>query len=582
MKPAIHGYLFFLFLVLTTAPHCHADSTRYAIQIGACRTMEHARTMLTSLEGEGYPGRVVTVDSGPDAPWFKIIVGSFATYDDAREFETVFRQQTDRDMFIARFTSMPEVPEVNSMFADVPKQEIGPLVPPVETDIPLVSGSELLKPLGERERLLALARMQARRGDLPEALRLYSDLKHTYPNDSEVLSDLAETLTEAGKFEAARGVLDPWIARQPGSPEPLRELGRWLLRTGKPDDAARVFDRIAEMTPEDTRAFADAGYAHLEAGEWDEALEFFSRVLDHDPQNLDVSNALREILAEHRPRLETGFRYTTQSEGQGVRELSSSWNTPMGTGTRLALSISNLETMHTENRDTIRTGMDVSLQHALKRKLLARGGLGYTENLGLSPRLGMTLDLDRRGSLSADLEFNTPWISDIEAPGLDGTYRQARLGYERPLGKWYIGSNLWRTDYLLDKTSRYAEEHGLEISLVRNLHNHPGLDFFYVFRRTWLSYAQSSERPITMTDEAGHTAGFRFSHRLSPRLEYGTGVGIGLNEFQDGPTFIVDPSLIIRLGPRFRLETRYSFVSSSPGREGQTTHTVDSSLQILF
>jgi Flp pilus assembly protein TadD len=578
----MYRYFLFLCLVLTIAPHCHA-ATRYAIQLGACRSMDHARTMLTTLEREGVPGRVVTVESGPDALWFKVVVGSFATYEEARTFKSGFRQQTDRDMFIARFPAGTEGLEPAPLPAAAPGQEIEAIVPFVEENTPLISGNELLMPLAQRERMLALARIHARRGDLSKAINLYQELKRTYPDDAEVLSDLAETLTEAEKFEAARAVLDPWIARQPGNPEPLRELGRWLLRTGHPADAARVFDRIAEMTPEDTRAFVDAGYAHLEAGEWDTALELFSRVLDHDPENIDVSNALREILAEHRPRLETGFRYTTQSEGQGLQELSNSWNTPMGTRTRLALSISNLKTMDTENRDTTRTGMDVSLHHALKRKILLRSGLGYTDDLGLSPRLGVTLDLDRRSSLSADLEFNTPWISDIEAPGLDGTYRQARLKYERPLGKrWYMGSNLWRTDYLLDKTSRYAEEHGLEISLVRNLHNHPGLDFFYVFRRTWLSYAQSSERPITMTDEAGHTVGVRFTHRLSPRLEYGTGIGIGLNEFQDGPTFIVDPSLIIRLGPRFRLETRYSFVSSSPDREGQTTHTVDSSLQILF
>jgi hypothetical protein len=185
--------------------------------------------------------------------------------------------------------------------------------------------------------------------------------------------------------------------------------------------------------------------------------------------------------------------------------------------------------------------------------------------------------------LTSSLILNDPWTTSLEAPGLDGTYWKIQAGYAASLSeRQSVTCDIWHTGYMLNKTSPYADEYGMEASLTRRLHEIPDLSASYTFRRTWLSYTGHGSRPIDMSDESAHTLGLRYARWISPAFGFGIGAGAGLSEFKQGLLLTLDPWFTIRWGRRVCWETHYSYTSQSASQSNEGSYTLDTSLRLIF
>jgi tetratricopeptide (TPR) repeat protein len=161
---------------------------------------------------------------------------------------------------------------------------------------------------------LQLARIDARRGDEPSAIRYYSNALYGAWSDPEgprrTRSELITFLLGHGQRERAVSEIIAARANAPDTAAAHTQLGEWLMQAGEARPAREEFERAMRHAPNDPRALTGAGDAAFTSGDYGTAAKYLSRVPSLDPrlQNMrDVASLVvtRDPLA---PRLGPGER----------------------------------------------------------------------------------------------------------------------------------------------------------------------------------------------------------------------------------------------------------------------------------
>jgi arylsulfatase A-like enzyme/Flp pilus assembly protein TadD len=215
----------------------------------------------------------------------------------------------------------PQAPEAALNQEDARKLRSLGYVGTAQAEIPLEPGGiDPKRMVGPYFDLMDKATAASRRGDLEEAVEIFTTLTKMDPDNPKPRTQLGWMLVETGHLKRAEQELlramkvDPIEAEsfaqigsaarlkgesekamlflrmaariRPDLPGVLSDLGAVLMEEGMTDSAGAVLDRAIEVNPEDLAALVNLGLLHSREGEHGAPLDFFRRVLDLDPSNV--------------------------------------------------------------------------------------------------------------------------------------------------------------------------------------------------------------------------------------------------------------------------------------------------------
>ena len=139
-----------------------------------------------------------------------------------------------------------------------------------------------------RDLLLNHARSLLKRGNYREADPILHSLHVRHPEDAEVLYDYGMMLSDQGRLDSARSLLERLVELEPDHSNGWTALGVALARSGDKPEALKAFRRALELAPANAYALRNAGAILGEAAPA-EALPLFEKaaaLLPDDQQNL--------------------------------------------------------------------------------------------------------------------------------------------------------------------------------------------------------------------------------------------------------------------------------------------------------
>jgi tetratricopeptide (TPR) repeat protein len=138
-----------------------------------------------------------------------------------------------------------------------------------------------------------------RRGQLPQAQKIYEDILRTQPGDPQASHGLAMLYLQRGMPDRAEEHLVRALRADPDNASLHHDHGMALQALSHYDDAVAAFDRSIARAPQSPSALYHRGTALLRSGHAEDAVASFDAVLTFQPDNLmainERANALREL-----------------------------------------------------------------------------------------------------------------------------------------------------------------------------------------------------------------------------------------------------------------------------------------------
>jgi Flp pilus assembly protein TadD len=144
---------------------------------------------------------------------------------------------------------------------------------------------------------LRLARAARSAGDFASAINLYRGLAAQKPEDPALLSELGDTLVEAGSLDDAIGVYGKVNAGSPARLDALIGLSGVYLRLNEPDKAFDYVNQAAAIAPGDVRVLIRRGVALDSLTRHADAQNCYRAALVTAPRSVTARNNLALSLA---------------------------------------------------------------------------------------------------------------------------------------------------------------------------------------------------------------------------------------------------------------------------------------------
>ncbi len=451
-------------------------------------------------------------------------------------------------------------------------------------------GAEGDAPATPATKELIKARIHLHQGRIDEALSLYADLVSRFPDNMELRADYIEALLEAGRLERAKRELDRLLAARPNDLRGRYLLARWHLDRGDPAAAFKLLERLCRQHPNRADLKADYGRTAQRLGLWLTAATAYKESLAIDPEQLALRRELRNLLAEHRPRVDYRLSRLERAADTVFWRHETRLSSPISERFRLELAWSeNWQTRPQSESISKAEGSNGSLTAGL----VFTPGDGWTLRLRGGPRLhgpggaaaglGLEYRRDDRLSLRAAADYNLAWDDPIEAAERNGTQDLLGAGGEwsglKPLVFQLNGQ--WQ-GYYLENRSPYADRYWGSALVGLILMERPYLNVYYSFY-----YARSRRRGDSLLDllideEAVHSAGFYLEGYLRPRLSGRLSGAARYDSARNLSSFEAAVGLKLKLTPRLSLEPSYVYTSEVEAVGGGESHLLTFEMGLVF
>jgi tetratricopeptide (TPR) repeat protein len=209
---------------------------------------------------------------------------------DPEEHEVAFflgvvrRRTGDVDGAMSAFQSVPAehryYPEARSQLASILERR-----GEYETALQEVARAQEVRPSRELE--IYAATLQAKTGELDEAVRRVQKLLEEAPDDDELLFNLGVLYGEARRTDEAIAYMQQALAKNPDNASALNYIGyTWAERGLKLDEAESLIQRAVELRPDDGYIVDSLGWVYymrarplVESGRAAEAQPYLDRAL---------------------------------------------------------------------------------------------------------------------------------------------------------------------------------------------------------------------------------------------------------------------------------------------------------------
>ncbi len=128
-----------------------------------------------------------------------------------------------------------------------------------------------------------------------EAIRLYTELLATRPNNSDLLLARGRTYAWEHRWHEAEADITAVTRRSPDYGDAWSALGDMYLWSDRPEDAVKAYGRWTAADPDDPRAYIARARAHRSAGNLDAALADFGAARAHGAPGSEIDQYLTSL-----------------------------------------------------------------------------------------------------------------------------------------------------------------------------------------------------------------------------------------------------------------------------------------------
>lgn len=155
--------------------------------------------------------------------------------------------------------------------------------------------SSLAKP-SKIDQILGQAYAAHQSGQLSEAEKLYRQVLHLNPHDSDAANLLGLLYIESRRFDKARKVIRNAIRSEPDDPQSHYNLGIAMHECGDPGEAIRHFGTAARLAPDNVEAWVALANVQKSSGNAADASDSYRRALAIDRSHAVAIKGLSESL----------------------------------------------------------------------------------------------------------------------------------------------------------------------------------------------------------------------------------------------------------------------------------------------
>jgi len=159
--------------------------------------------------------------------------------------------------------------------------------------------AELQKAIAERPGfsipIANLARVEANRGNLPEAVRLLHEAGPHLPRREAFRDELLGMAVAAGQTDLAAGLWEEALAEDPGNVGIRLGAGEFYYQLGDAARAMRHYEAALEIDPGNAAAALNLGALLIRGGALDEAIPLLERSVAHAPDAAAGADAHRTL-----------------------------------------------------------------------------------------------------------------------------------------------------------------------------------------------------------------------------------------------------------------------------------------------
>jgi len=444
----------------------------------------------------------------------------------------------------------------------------------------------------ERQIDLIRARIYSRQGFYEKSLDIYRDLRERYPDDEEIWEDYVETLANNSQYDLALYEITELLEKNPSNLRAQKIQARIYYQVGLHGWTFPIYEGILRLYQKDLGVWSDYAYAQQGSGEWVHALDYFCRILEEDPENKPALRSVHEILREHRPSFETGYRpYYQEADKSKIDLFYLRYSQHITTKTTIDLSYDRFSASRPRGPqgsqlfrvDEKGNDVNVRLRHWFDQRWQGRVGGGMYSGLGGGKYflVGGSYRFLGRGILRADYVSRRPWYNPVEAARLGGHFDRASASFDWNFGSlWGLHLGAEQGDYyslVPDGNSlsdgKYGRKRSFTGILTRKVWDRPDLYVGYSFYRSKFYYKYPNYRPIAMIeDEAVHSLFFDFFQWPCTYWGYGMSAGIRRDTARKITSWFALPGVRVRLGNHIEgnLSYEYSTESETSALGGKT------------
>jgi len=454
--------------------------------------------------------------------------------------------------------------------------------------------SEVRPPVSEDSRKMALieARILGKQGLYEKSLQIYQHLLKRYPEDEEIRGDYIEALIDSSQYEMAQSEIMRLLRKNPDNLRAQRLQARLYIQLRQYARTFPIFDQILNLNKADAGIWSDYAFANLDTQEWSSALNYFSRVLEMDPENREALRNVHEILREHRPKLDAGYRLYSQDAGDAtIQTVSGRYARHLSDRTLADIAYDRITIDRPESGlsapidETINDAL-IRFRRQLSRKWEGRIGIGGYTGLGDGTTLLLGLDYSPRIDLTLHADFlgKRPWYDPVEAASLEGSYQQYVVSMDwniDPTLALFLGAEYW--DYFVEDDWDYGAKKTFTGILTKRLFERPSLFAGYSYYFSDFDYKNEAFTPIDMIpSESVHTIFGSFEHGLSRDITFSVSSGRQWDVVRSLSSWYILPMVRFKLGKRIESVISYEFNSESGTAAGGKTQTFRIWNRIIF
>jgi len=435
---------------------------------------------------------------------------------------------------------------------------------------------------------LIQAKILARKGHYPGAIKKYEQLISRYPDALDIRSDFIDVLMEFGDYETAEIQIKHLLRHKDYQARGLQMMASLYDRLNLPSWTFPIYEKLLTQHPNNSANWLDYATQRSKIGQWQKALNAYARILENDPKNIYALRSVHYIIQEKRPRLNAQFLQYFGSDNSVRNHQHYSFQYTLTESASFQTLFDRIDIQMPEQIDINPSGINQATMEfhlEISTKIRCIGRIFYFSRLSDDISLFGALRYRLLKNIDFQLSYlgPSPWYEPIQALTNDGSYREFELSvstqFFENLG---INSSMAYRKYALNQMDDYGHRLGIHLDISRRILNKPNTNLIFAFDRGDFSY-QTTNRIVPMvTKENTYTLSTYIQDQPFTQLSYFLSAGYRWDTGRSLTGYFVNPGFGWQFTSKFQIDCSYSYSSESTGVVQGSTQTYNVNGKIIF
>jgi hypothetical protein len=445
-----------------------------------------------------------------------------------------------------------------------------------------------ISPFDRMQMDLIQARIFARKGLFPEAMKTYEHLMIRYPDSLDIRADYANVLLEYGLYHKARIQIQHLMNHESYRMRGLQMMAVLYDRQNLPSWTLSIYDNLLNQYPDNDAIWLDYANQRSKVGHWQKALQAYARILENDPENIYALRDTHNILREKRPAFHAQFLQFSSSDDTIRYHQQYTWRYTLTESLTFQTLFDNIhikipENLQIASQDIQQTTMEYSLEVSSKMMFIGRI-FYYTGTVDDVSMYGAVLyRLKPYTEIQVSYLGKSSWFDPIQAMNNDGSYKEYQTSLTTRLFESFrMNALLAYRKYALGQVDDYGHRLNFHVDISRRFLYKPEITLIYALDQGHFSYNTDSRDVPMVLEENTYSLSTYIQDQPLGRLYYFLSAGYRWDSQRSLSGFFVNPGLGWHFSSRFRVDLSYSYSSESTGVVQGSTQTCLMNGMIIF